>query len=295
MTIESMTGFGRDSGSSGPWRLAVEIRSVNGKSLDVKLRLAPPVEDMQDALRRLIADAVKRGSVTATLTLQNENPAGMVRLDEARLAGLYKSVCEAAARLGADKPGLDAVLGLRGVVDVAETTPEAAELDALREAVMHAFSRALAGLAESRKREGASLAQVLGTRLSEIEALARRADVAPGRQPAAVGQRLAETIRSLVEASPALDPQRLHQEALIMAAKADIREELDRLHAHVAAGRELLGQGGAIGRRLDFLAQEFGRECNTVCSKSPDMDLTRIGLELKSVVDQLREQVQNVA
>ena len=156
------------------------------------------------------------------------------------------------------------------------------------------FAEAIGALAEMRRHEGAALGQVLMTRLSEIAVLAARADQSPGRQPEAIRTRLAEQIATLLAQSERFDPDRLHQEAILIATKADVREELDRLAAHVAQARSLIEQGGAIGRRLDFLAQELNREANTLCSKANDLELTNIGLELKATVEQFREQVQNV-
>jgi len=145
-----------------------------------------------------------------------------------------------------------------------------------------------------RKHEGAAIGGVLSARLDEMAALASRADATPGRQPEAVKKKLADQIAVLLEASSRFDPDRLHQEAVLLAGKADIREELDRLTAHIAQARKLMNGGGAVGRRLDFLSQELNRETNTLCAKSNDVELTNIGLELKSVVEQFREQVQNL-
>ena len=152
----------------------------------------------------------------------------------------------------------------------------------------------MAALAAMRRQEGEALKQILTRRAAEISALAERAEVAPGRRPEAIKARIAEQVAMLLEPSSRFDPDRLHQEAVLLASKADIREELDRLAAHVAQVRRLIADGGAVGRRLDFLAQELSREANTLCSKAGDLELTNIGLELKSVVEQFREQVQNL-
>jgi uncharacterized protein (TIGR00255 family) len=160
--------------------------------------------------------------------------------------------------------------------------------------VILGFAEAIAALAEMRRHEGAVLATVLSARLNEIAALAARAEEVPGRRPEAIRARLAEQIATLLSQSERFDPDRLHQEAILIATKADVREELDRLAAHVAQAARLIGQGGAIGRKLDFLAQELNREANTLCAKANDVELTNIGLELKAAVEQFREQVQNV-
>ena len=191
-------------------------------------------------------------------------------------------------------PTVDGILAIKGVLEVSEPDDTEAERQAAETAILKAFEQALAGLVQMRRREGVSLQQILASRLDEIAALAKRADAAPGRQAEAVKARLAEQIATLLESSERFDADRLHQEAIMIAAKADIREELDRIASHVAQARELIGKGGAVGRRLDFLAQEFNREVNTTCSKSNDLELTNIGLEMKNVVEQFREQVQNL-
>jgi uncharacterized protein (TIGR00255 family) len=180
------------------------------------------------------------------------------------------------------------------VIEVVEPEADEAEDKAAKAAAAAAFEQALANLVEMRQREGATLGQILSQRMDEIEKLAGRAEAAPGRKPEAIKARLAEQIAALLESSERFDPDRLNQEALMIAAKADIREELDRIASHISQAREMIGKGGAVGRRLDFLAQEFNREVNTCCSKSNDLELTNTGLEMKNVVEQFREQVQNL-
>ena len=182
----------------------------------------------------------------------------------------------------------------QGVIEVVEPESDEAEMQAARAAVSASFEQALQSLIDMRKREGVALGQILSQRMDEMERLAQRAEAAPGRKPEAIRARLAEQIAALLETSDRFDADRLSQEALMIAAKADIREELDRIASHIAQARELLGKGGAVGRRLDFLAQEFNREVNTTCSKSNDIELTNTGLEMKTVVEQFREQVQNL-
>ena len=201
---------------------------------------------------------------------------------------------EAAQEFGLAPPTLDGLLNLRGVVEAAETADDETELAAVAEAVLKTLDEAIAALVAARCAEGAALAAVLAERLDEILALTQAADDNPARKPAAVRARLAASVAELLGSSRGLDEARLHQEAILLAAKADIREELDRLKAHVAAARALMTQGGAVGRRLDFLAQEFGREANTLCAKANDVSLTRQGLELRAQIEQLREQAQNV-
>jgi uncharacterized protein (TIGR00255 family) len=217
-----------------------------------------------------------------------------VRVNEPVLAAVLAAMGDVAGRIEAAPASLDGVLGLKGVIEVIDQEESEDERRAAEASLVAGFVTALAGLAEMRRHEGSALGAVLIQRLNEIAALTARAEAVPGRKPDAIRARLKEQVALLLEASDRFDADRLHQEAILIAAKVDVREELDRLGAHVTQGRRLLEQGGAVGRRLDFLAQEFNREANTLCSKSNDVELTNIGLELKSVVEQFREQVQNL-
>jgi uncharacterized protein (TIGR00255 family) len=218
----------------------------------------------------------------------------VVRINAAVLEAIVTTVRQLAPRLEAAPPSLDGLLSLKGVMEVGDAEESEEERLRAEAAATSGFAQVLDALSDMREREGAALGRVLTMRLGEIAALAGRADHAPGRRPEAIRIRLAEQIATLMAQSDRLDPDRLHQEAILIAAKADVREELDRLAAHVAQARRLIDQGGAIGRRLDFLAQELNREANTLCAKANDVELTNIGLELKATVEQFREQVQNV-
>jgi uncharacterized protein (TIGR00255 family) len=191
-------------------------------------------------------------------------------------------------------PSLDGILALKGVMEVSEAEESEDERSAAEAAVIAGFGEALKGLADMRRTEGQALGKILSARLSEIGSLAARAEATPGRKPEAIKARLAAQVAELLEASQRFDADRLHQEAIMLATKIDIREELDRLAAHVAQAKKLIADGGPIGRKLDFLSQELNRESNTLCSKANDLELTNIGLELKAVVEQFREQVQNL-
>jgi uncharacterized protein (TIGR00255 family) len=199
-----------------------------------------------------------------------------------------------AARINASPPTVEGLLSLKGVLEVSEQEENQQERSAAEAAIVAGFERTLKDLAQARRDEGKALGGVLNARLEEIGALAKRADQAPGRKPEAIKARLAEQVTALMENGGRFDPDRLHQEAILIASKADIREELDRLSAHVAQAKKLIADGGPIGRRLDFLSQELNRESNTLCAKANDVELTNIGLELKTVVEQFREQVQNL-
>ena len=294
MALSSMTGFARGHGVCGSYAWAWEIKSVNAKGLDLRLRLPPGWEAVEVPVRGRAAETLARGTVYGTLTVEREGIGPAVRVNEAVLNAVLATLKGLAERVEAAPPRLDGILALKGVIEVADQDEAEADRLAAERAVVAGFDRMVAELAAMRRREGESLRTVLVQRLSEIAALAARADAAPGRRPEAIRARIAEQVAMLLEASSRFDPDRLHQEAILIASKADIREELDRLQSHVGQARELIGEGGPVGRRLDFLAQELNREANTICAKSNDVELTHVGLSLKTSVEQFREQVQNL-
>ena len=294
MALASMTGFARTQGSAGAWSWAWEIKSVNGKGLDVRLRLPGGWEGLEAGLKQIASRVLGRGSVNANLTMTRADAAVSVRVNEDVLRAIALSVGKVAADLNAPPVRLESLLNLKGVLEIAESEDSEAERRAAEQAVIAGFEAALGDLVAMRAQEGAALGLVLNERLDAIAALTAQAEANPTRQAEAIRTKLAEQIRVLMDTGANFDPDRLHQEALMLASKVDVREELDRLVAHVAAARAMLGEGGAVGRKLDFLAQEFNRETNTLCSKANDVSLTAIGLELKGVVEQFREQVQNI-
>jgi len=294
MALSSMTGFARISGQSGSYAWAWELKSVNGKGLEVRLRLPPGWDALEIPVRSRTSAVLSRGTIYGTLSLRRDGVAPVVRVNEPVLAAVLATMREMSSRITASPPSLDGILALKGVIEVVDEEEREEQRRAVETDIIARFSEALAELAAMRQREGEALGRVLDARLAEMETLARRADLAPGRRPEAIRLRLAEQVAALLEASERFDPDRLHQEAILIASKADVREELDRLAAHIGQARGLIAKGGAIGRRLDFLAQELHRETNTLCAKSNDVALTTIALELKSVVEQFREQVQNL-
>ncbi len=294
MALSSMTGFARGHGVSGPYAWAWEIKSVNGKGLDLRLRTPPGWDAIEVPVRARVAETLTRGSVQANLTVERSDAVPTVRVNTAVLDAILAAVRQFGTKIEASPPSLDGLLALKGVIEIADAEENEDQRRVAESAVIAGFANAIAALAEMRRSEGAALGRVLATRLDEIAALAERAEGAPGRRPEAIRVRLADQVATLLAQSERFDPDRLHQEAIMIAAKADVREELDRLAAHTAAARRLIEAGGPIGRRLDFLAQEFNREANTLCAKANDVELTNIGLELKVAVEQFREQVQNV-
>jgi uncharacterized protein (TIGR00255 family) len=294
MALSSMTGFARGHGVSGAYGWAWELKSVNAKGLDLRLRLPAGWDGVEGPARNSAAQMLARGTVYGTLTVERQGVAPVVRVNEPVLAAVLATIKGLAGRVEAAAPRLDGILSLKGVIEVIDEDEREDERRAAEAAVIAGFSATVAELAAMRRNEGEALRKVLTQRVREIAVLAARADSAPGRQPAAIKARIAEQVTMLLDASNRFDPDRLHQEAILIASKADIREELDRLASHAAQVERLIADGGAVGRRLDFLAQELNREANTLCSKSNDVELTNIGLELKSVVEQFREQVQNL-
>ncbi|MGA2893796.1 MAG: YicC/YloC family endoribonuclease [Xanthobacteraceae bacterium] len=294
MALSSMTGFSRSHGVSGPYAWSWEVKSVNGKGLDLRLRLPPGWDAVEAPVRAAAAEALTRGSVQAGLTVDRSGALPVVRVNTAVLDAIVATLRQLAPKIEASPPSLDGLLALKGVIEIGDAEEREDERRNAEAAAIVGFTASIAALGEMRRHEGAALGRVLSLRLGEITALAQRAEQAPGRRPDAIRARLAEQIATLLAQSERFDPDRLHQEAIMIATKADVREELDRLSAHVAQAQHLIDQGGPIGRRLDFLAQELNREANTLCAKANDVELTNIGLELKAAVEQFREQVQNV-
>jgi len=294
MSISSMTGFGRAAGTAGVWTYLWEMRAVNGKGLDVRMRLPSGMDQLEQQVRTHAARVLKRGNVQVSLQLACEEPSVELRINPNALFAAVEAAQQVSDAMG-EPVSADAVLAMRGVVEAVsvEADPEAV---AARDAeLLKAAEVALEALAANRREEGVRLSAVVSGQLDRIEALTAEAAANPSRTPEAIQARLAQQVERLTGASPALDPDRLHQEAMLLAVKADIQEEIDRLRSHVEAARELLAaEGEPVGRKFDFLAQELNREANTLCSKSSDTALTRIGLELKNTIDQLREPVQNI-
>lgn len=294
MAISSMTGFGRSEGSGPGYAWAWEARSVNGRGLDVRLRLPPGCEAIEPLLREAAAKRFQRGNVSATLSLDRQAGAGRVRLNEAVFCDVLKAAERAAELAGSVRPDTASLLTIKGVIEQGDSIDDV-DARAEREATLVAgFGAALDKLAVARRAEGEKLASVLSDQIAEIERLTAEVRASPSRSVASIQARIKELVSRIRDVDANFDEGRLHQEAVMAATRADVEEELARLDAHVAAAREILSEQGAVGRKLDFLAQEFNREANTLCSKANAVDVTRLGLALKTVIDQLREQVQNV-
>jgi uncharacterized protein (TIGR00255 family) len=292
MTLNSMTGFARADGSVSGVRWYWEVKSVNGRGLDIRVRLPQGHDQLEPKVREAAAKRFARGSLTINLNAQRDMGAVDVRVNEAALAQILKAVEEVRRLTGAPPPSADGLLALRGVLEVNEADGSLGEQTAA--AMLVSLEQALAALQHARADEGQRLTAVLSSLIDEIDRLTKLVKASPSRTPEAIRARLSEQVAKLTDTGPALDPARLHQEAILLATRSDVEEEIQRLTAHVASARALLAERAPAGRKLDFLAQEFNREANTLTSKAIDMDVSRAGLALKTVIDQLREQVQNI-
>ena len=294
MRVASMTGFSRTQGAVGPWSYAWELKSVNSKGLDIRLRLPPVFDSLEIKARQAIAARLTRGAITINLTAKRVDEAASVQINRLILDRLLSALAQTPLPENLRPASLDGLLALPGVIEVIQPQEDETLRNQVEADILSALEQALDALVAARHAEGEALRQILSLRLAHIRQLTQNADAHPARQADAIRTRLIQNLAKLVENVEGLDQARLHQEAVLLAVKSDIREELDRLKAHVDSVNELLATGGPIGRRLDFLAQELGRESNTLCAKSNDPALTAIGLDLKIEVEQFREQVQNI-
>ena len=295
MAIISMTGFARAEGYDDRCSWVWEARSVNGKGLDVRCRLPSGFENLESQVRERVKKSLRRGNVSVNLAVTWVQTAGAYRINEELLDGLVAMLPKLSAKVPDATPAsLDGLLALKGVIEVREDVLSDDGRAELENGIMAGLDETLANLSVMRGEEGERLSDALNGQIDGIEGLCAAAGKLAALQPDAIRTRLREQVSALLEDVPELPAERLAQEAAMLMTKADIAEELDRLSAHVAAARTLMAEDVAIGRKLDFLCQEFNREANTLCSKSSDVELTRIGLDLKALIEQFREQVQNI-
>ncbi len=294
MTIKSMTGFARADGTTGAMTWHWEVRSVNGRGLDIRMRVPPGFEGMETRIREAVNKRIGRGSLTVTLNVKRSHGETQIQLNEVALKQVLDALEKLGSRVPVSRPNAEAILGIKGVLEVVEPEETEAEVLSRAETVLTSLGVALDGCVQARAEEGLRLQTIVLDQMTTVEHLVAGIERSPARSPDAIKQRLKEQVARLMDTGNSLEESRLYQEAVLLATRADIEEELKRLRAHIASARQLLQSREPAGRRLDFLAQEFNREANTLCSKSNDAETTRAGLELKAVIDQMREQVQNI-
>jgi uncharacterized protein (TIGR00255 family) len=294
MPLSSMTGFARRSFVAAGERFTWELKTVNSRGLEIRLKLPPGLDALETDVRRLARVSLARGSCFFTLAREASSERRSLRINEEALALVVAMARRLAASDGVAMPSADGLLRLPGVLQEEGNPGYAEETEGRDQDILTELAPALQLLAEARRSEGARLQDVLKQQLSAILSLVDQATELAGEVPELMRARIREQVAALTGEANVLDPERLHQEALLLATRADIREELDRLRSHVNGARDLINSGEAVGRRLEFLAQEFNREANTLCSKAYDRRITGIGMELKSLIDQFREQVQNI-
>ena len=294
MALQSMTGFSRSDCALGPCVWYWEARSVNNRGLDVRVRLAPGYDVLEAKVREEISSRFTRGSVSVGLNVQRAGAVSEVRLNEAALAQVSAAAKRVSELTGAAPARIDGLLSIRGVLETVDVIDTAEETAARHAEMLASLRTTLDGLADARAAEGQRLHTVVASQVDEIARLTGLVEASPARSVDAIKARMAALVGKLVETGQGLDAARLHQEAIMIATRADVEEELKRLHSHIEAARDLLASPAAAGRKLDFLAQEFNREANTLTSKANDNEIAAHGLSLKVVIDQMREQVQNI-
>jgi uncharacterized protein (TIGR00255 family) len=294
MSLKSMTGFASRDGVAGPAAWHWELRSVNSRGLDIRLRLPPGFEGLEPRIRAAISQHLARGSVAVNLSAKRTDGGSEIRLNATALRQVLGALEALKSMVDVAPPRAEALLGIKGVLELVEPEESAQETTARSDAMLADLEHALGDLVAVRTAEGRRLEQIVLDQLLVIERLTQRIAGLPARSIEAVRARLKEQVGRLLESNANFDETRLYQEAALLAARADVEEELQRIGSHVAAARDLVAAATPAGRRLDFLAQELNREANTLCSKANDEETTRAGLDLKAVIDQMREQVQNV-
>ena len=289
-----MTGFARVEGQIDGFAWVWELKSVNGKALDLRFRFPAGYDALEAPCKALLGDRVKRGSINIVLTITEAARAAQLQINETVLGQVIVLLKSLEGAIDAAPPRLDGLLGMRGVMELVDEQPDPAARELRLAALTASFGQAADALLAARDGEGERIGRVLGTRLDEIAGFVSDAERSAAAQPDAIRMRFKQQIADLLDGASPVSEDRLAQELALILARADVREELDRLTAHIQGARELLAEGLGVGRRFDFLCQEFNREANTVCSKSADLGLTRTGLGLKAAIEQLREQVQNI-
>jgi uncharacterized protein (TIGR00255 family) len=294
MPLQSMTGFSRVDGETETARWTWEIRSVNGKALDARLRLPSGLESIEIELRKKISKTFSRGNLQVAIQFDDTANKPVPQINENIAKELWQAAQNLHEKFGGDMPSIADLMTLKGVVEYEIPSLDEGEIAARNTALLNGFCEAVDQLQSVRLKEGAAISAILSKQIDAIEKLVDEINSNEDRSVTIIGERLKQQVDKLLNASEGLDTDRLHQEATLLAAKADVQEEIDRLNVHIQSARDMLAGNGPAGRRLDFLAQEFNRECNTICSKSNSAAVTTAGLDMKIVIDQFREQLQNL-
>ena len=294
MTVNSMTGFARSQGTLGDFTWHWELRSVNGRGLDVRLRLPPGFEAIEQPARKTLSSTFARGNISANLTARRTVNDVEIQLNEHVLQQVLAAVEKIRALTNAPAPTAEGLINTKGVLDILDKTESTESQNKKQAELLQGLNQAIADLQAMRGSEGQQLHNIIQKQLEEIQRSATLIKQSAANQPDKVAGRLKQQLEMLLGNETTVQPERLHQEIAILLTKADVSEELDRIDAHIVAAQELLEQSSPVGRKLDFLTQEFNREANTICSKSNDIEITKAGLAMKAAIDQMREQVQNV-
>jgi uncharacterized protein (TIGR00255 family) len=295
LTLSSMTGFARTEGQNDACSWSWEVKSVNAKGLDVRCRLGSGFDNLEKIVRERAAKSFKRGSFFINLTTTNVKSPGATQINHQVLDGIVNLIPDLESKFGKlEAPSVAELLALRGVLEPVDDGLSSEEKEALDKALLIDLDHTFTQLLDMRNAEGLKLSAVLTEQLDLITNIAEAAEKIAAVQPEAIRTRLQTQVEEILQSVPQLSEERIAQEVAILITKADIREELDRLKAHEQAARALFASQGAVGRKLDFLCQELNREANTLCSKSTEVELTNFGLDLKAVIEQFREQIQNI-
>ena len=294
MTVNSMTGFARSQGTLGDFTWHWELRSVNGRGLDVRLRLPPGFEAIEQPARKTLSSTFARGNISANLTARRTVNDVEIQLNEHVLQQVLAAVEKIRALTNAPAPTAEGLINTKGVLDILDKTESTESQNKKQAELLQGLNQAIADLQAMRGSEGQQLHNIIQKQLEEIQRSATLIKQSAANQPDKVAGRLKQQLEMLLGNETTVQPERLHQEIAILLTKADVSEELDRIDAHIVAAQELLEQSSPVGRKLDFLTQEFNREANTICSKSNDIEITKAGLAMKAAIDQMREQIQNV-
>ncbi len=294
MTLQSMTGFARSQGQFEDTSWVWELRSVNGKGLDLRIRVPGGFEAVETAARNMLSKYFKRGNIQISLSISQSASVTIPYINHEAVSSLFDAAKELQQKLGGVLPGAAELMAMRGVVELGEKQIDEDTKNKRNANILNGLEQAAKSLMEMRQSEGGAIAEVLREQVNKISQLHSAINASKSRSPEAIKAQLQAQVEKLIDSNSGFDEQRLYQEVAILAAKADLQEELDRLVVHVKAAQELLAGDGPVGRRLDFLAQEFNRECNTICSKSNSAEVTSTGLDMKLIIDQFREQLQNM-